>query len=59
LPAAIEVFREAVRIDPTFAPVHESLAQALEQIGKKDEAMEHYREAVRLMQMGAPAGARP
>jgi Tfp pilus assembly protein PilF len=53
----MEQFREALRVAPAFAPAHESMAQLLAQLGRREEAMEHYREALRLTQPGAGPGA--
>ena len=52
----MENFREALRIDPTFAPAHESMAQALAQLGRMEEAMDHYRKAVGLAQPDTTIG---
>jgi Flp pilus assembly protein TadD len=46
--AAIEHFREAVRLAPDLANAHRQLALALEKTGKKEEAKTHFAEARRL-----------
>jgi Tfp pilus assembly protein PilF len=42
-------FREALRVEPNLAEAHAGLARALSAQGKKDEAVRHYQEAVRLL----------
>jgi Flp pilus assembly protein TadD len=49
LDQAIDHFRQAVRLQPEFAEAHESLAQALVQQGRKEDAVHHYNEALRIM----------
>ena len=41
-------YRTALRLDPAFAPVHNSLGIALQAEGKLDEAIAEYRTALRL-----------
>jgi len=48
LDTAIELFRRALRIQPNFSAAHQSLAQALAEQGKMDEAKKHQREALRI-----------
>jgi len=48
LEEAILSFREAVRLDPTLAPAHLGLAQALEKQNDPEGALGSYREALRL-----------
>jgi cytochrome c-type biogenesis protein CcmH/NrfG len=38
-----------VRNEPEHAEAHESLGRALAQQGKRDEAVQHYQEALRIM----------
>lgn len=45
---AIGLYRQAVELDPNYAPARIRLASALEKIGLAAEADEHYREAARL-----------
>jgi Tfp pilus assembly protein PilF len=42
-------FRQALRLEPNLAEAHAGLARALSAQGKKDEAVRHYQEAVRLL----------
>jgi protein O-GlcNAc transferase len=51
---AAESFKRSLQIQPDFVPAHQSLAQLLLLQGKKDEAMQHYQEAMRLTQGRAP-----
>lgn len=44
--AAIEVLREALRLDPRYAPAHSNLALAYLDLGMLDPAIAHLREAV-------------
>jgi tetratricopeptide (TPR) repeat protein len=46
--AAIEAFREAVRLDPRSAESHGNLAKALAACGRRDEALAEFRLAKRL-----------
>ena len=46
--AAAALYREAVELDPNYAPARIRLASALEKIGLAADADEHYREAARL-----------
>ncbi len=46
---AADYFYQSLRIQPDFIPAHQSLAQLLVIEGKKEEARQHYQEAVRLM----------
>lgn len=48
LEEAILSFREAVRLDPSLAPAHLGLAQALEKQNDPEGALRSYREALRL-----------
>ncbi len=52
-------FNQALRIDANFAPAHESLAQLLSLQGKKDQALRHYQEALRLMKRTTGPSAVP
>jgi Tfp pilus assembly protein PilF len=52
--AAANAFYQALRIQPDFIPAHQSLAQLLLMQGKRDEAMKHYQEAVRLARQMQP-----
>jgi Tfp pilus assembly protein PilF len=47
---AAAAFNHALQIRADFVPAHQSLAQLLLLQGKKEQAMEHYEEARRLMQ---------
>jgi Tfp pilus assembly protein PilF len=38
-----------VQIQPDSAPAHQSLAQVLALQGKKEQATEHYQQALRIM----------
>ncbi len=49
LDSAIELFREALRLQPQLAEAHESLARALASQGKREEAIQHYQEALRIL----------
>ena len=46
--AAATLYRQAVELDPDYAPARIRLASALEKIGLAADADEHYREAARL-----------
>lgn len=46
--AAAALYRQAVELDPNYAPARIRLASALEKIGLAADADEHYREAARL-----------
>jgi len=48
LPASIDACREAIRLDPQFAPAHHRLGVALKAQGDLDEAIAAYRAAIRL-----------
>jgi tetratricopeptide (TPR) repeat protein len=52
---AIDAFRRTLLIRPDFVPAHQGLAQLLNLQGRKDEAMKHHQEAVRLMRRGSTA----
>jgi hypothetical protein len=39
-------------MQPGSAEIHQQLARALAQQGKKEEAVEHYQEALRLVKAG-------
>ena len=43
----------AVTLYPTFAPHRAALARLLEEDGRRDDAVEHYREALRLSDLAA------
>jgi protein O-mannosyl-transferase len=47
LPEAVEQYEQALRIQPNFAPAHDSLANALVKEGRLDEAIQHYEQALR------------
>ena len=49
LDKAVEAFQAALNVNPESAEAHESLALAFSQMGEKDKARKHYKEAVRLM----------
>ncbi len=46
--AALAHYREALRIDPTRASVHNNLGNVLSEIGRTDEALAHFQKALRL-----------
>jgi tetratricopeptide (TPR) repeat protein len=46
--AALDHFRQAIELDPTYAAPHVSLGRALAVEGRYDEAWQHAREAGRL-----------
>ena len=46
--AAVGLYRQAVDIDPGYAPARIRLASSLEKVGQAGEAESHYREAARL-----------
>ena len=48
LPEAIERFTIALRLQPDYAPAHAGLAQALDQSGRRDEAVVAARKSVEL-----------
>ncbi len=45
---AIEHYREAVRVDPGFAPAYFELGSVMERLGRPDEAIAFYRRATRI-----------
>ena len=45
---AIEQFREVLRIDKNYQEAHVNLASLLLQLGRRDEAVAHLSEALRL-----------
>ncbi len=45
---AMEHYREALRVDPNYAPAHNNLGLALAGRGHLETAMEHYRQALRI-----------
>lgn len=47
LPKAVERFRDALRIEPDYAEVHNNLASALANLGRFDEARVEFERAVR------------
>jgi Tfp pilus assembly protein PilF len=52
---AIAAFREAIRLQPDYAPAHYNLGNALWAKGKADEAIAAFRGAIRLQPDDAPA----
>jgi tetratricopeptide (TPR) repeat protein len=52
LSKAVLLFRQALRIQPEFADAHIHLAQTLALQGNKDEAVQHYNEALRILKSG-------
>jgi tetratricopeptide (TPR) repeat protein len=46
---AAQSFKNALQIDAGLAAAHESLARVLSAQGKREEAAEHYQEAIRLI----------
>jgi Tfp pilus assembly protein PilF len=49
LAKAVELYRRALEVKPGFAEVHERLGELLAQQGRRDEAIPHLEEALRLM----------
>jgi hypothetical protein len=49
LSKAVDLFHQALRIQPEFAEAHEALAQTLALQGKEGEAIKHHNEALRIM----------
>jgi tetratricopeptide (TPR) repeat protein len=47
-PAAVEGFRRALRLDVGYLKAHDNLGLALEAVGRYDEAIQSYQEALRL-----------
>ena len=45
---AVKNFQHALQIEPTAVEIHENLARTLARQGKKQEALQHYEEALRL-----------
>lgn len=45
---ALDAYREAVRIDPSWGTAHCGMANTLRMLGRSDEAIEFYKTAVRL-----------
>ena len=41
LEEAVNHYRQALRIEPEFAEAHEGLGQALNRLGKREEAIQH------------------
>jgi tetratricopeptide (TPR) repeat protein len=48
-PEAVPLYREALRLDPSYADAHANLGLALAATGRNAEAVTHYREALRLL----------
>jgi protein O-mannosyl-transferase len=46
--AAMQHYREALRLNPRYVQAHNNLASLLDRAGETDEALTHYREALRL-----------
>jgi tetratricopeptide (TPR) repeat protein len=44
----VELFQQALRIDPDYADAHNNLGMALAQTGKLDDAIAHYQQALRI-----------
>jgi tetratricopeptide (TPR) repeat protein len=42
---ALRFYREAIKLDPSFADAHYNLALLFESMGKKAEAVAHFRTA--------------
>jgi len=57
LEEAIEHFRQAVEIEPEHAEAHESLARAFVLQGRREEAAQHYQEALRILKSRSQATA--
>jgi len=49
LEKAIEQYRRALEVKPGQAEVHESLGRLLTQGGRRDEAIQHFEEALQIM----------
>jgi tetratricopeptide (TPR) repeat protein len=58
LNVAIALFRKALQVNPSRAIAHQSLARALAQQGKIDEARQHYQEALRILKQDRDAANR-
>lgn len=48
LVSGVGLLKQAVRIDPDFAPLRRNLGNGLKQLGNFDEALDHYGHALRL-----------
>lgn len=46
---AVGHLRRALQLEPEFAEAHESLGRLLVRLGKRDEAIHHFEEAVRIV----------
>ena len=44
----MECYRKAIKIDPNYAYAYNNLGNALDDIGKKEEAIENYRKAIKI-----------
>ncbi len=51
---AIEYYRRAVEVEPGLADAHERLGRLLIQDGRREEAIKHLEEAVRILKSGSP-----
>jgi len=52
---ALEIYREAARIAPTYARAHMNVGNALQQLGRIDDALAAFQEALRVDPAFAPA----
>jgi Flp pilus assembly protein TadD len=52
---AVRYFGEATRLRPEDAEAHESLGRGLLELGRKDEAAKHLREALRILRSSPAA----
>ena len=53
---AVRNFQHALRIEPAVVEIHENLARTLARQGKKQEAVQHYEEALRLSKVRSNDG---
>ncbi len=49
LEEAVNHFQLSLRIEPDFAEAHQGLGRVLTQLGKRDEAIQHYEQALKII----------